>query len=94
MAKSSTVKGIVVLLLVALISLAVWDSSSETLEARKRLLPSGTYQTNSTRTNNVQSYCAAYTDRTTLATTDDISSAKTNQNTVNSALGIDGYVSN
>jgi hypothetical protein len=89
MSKSSTVKGMGVLLLVVVVSFVAWEGDEVVLETSPRLLVTS-YQTNPTRTSNVQKYCPASLDRTTLATTADVSTAQTNQNNVNSALGIDG----
>ena len=59
--------------------------------AKQRLLPS--YQTSTTRTDNVGKYCSANLDRTTLVSSSDLSSASSNRKDVSSQLGIDGYLS-
>ena len=52
-----------------------------------------TYTTTSTRTSNVGKLCPANLDRTTLVDQNDISQAKSQREELNSALGIDGYLS-
>lgn len=91
MKKSSTLKGVAVLLLVGLVSFMTWDNSQETptiAPSSERLLQ--TYLTSTTRTANVAKYCVNGVDRTSLATTADISTAQTNRQAVESKLGIDG----
>jgi hypothetical protein len=89
MAKSATMKGIVALLIVSLVTYAAWDNTQETQPVKERLLPS--FQTSSTRTNNVQTYCPVSLDRTTLAPTADVTAAQSTRSSVESQLGIDGY---
>ena len=88
MSKSVAIKSGAVLLLVALVSVAVWDSAEQPLAQPNRLLAS--YQTSSTRSSNVNSYCPANLDRTTLAPSAEVSTALTNMNGVRSQLGVDG----
>jgi hypothetical protein len=67
MQKSSTLKGAVVILLVALVSYITWNNGqSTTVEQKLRLLQ--TYQTSTTRTANIGKYCEANTDRSSLVT--------------------------
>jgi hypothetical protein len=88
MNKSSTSKGIIILLLVGLISFFAWDNTQKAVPVKVRFL-SG-YQTSSSRTNNVQTYCPANIDRTTLVSSGDVSSAQNIMNSIRSQLGIDG----
>lgn len=69
MSKSSTLKAVVVLILVGLVTYSAWDSGQETAELKARLL-TVTYQTNATRTNNVKKYCSAGVSRSQLASSD------------------------
>lgn len=90
MSKSTIFKSCAVLLVLALISLAVWDNTEPLAPPKQRLLL--TYQTSSTRSSNIANNCPANLDRTTLASTSDISTAQTYLNNVKSQLGIDGYI--
>lgn len=92
MSKSATAKGTIVVLFVALLSVAVWSNTQEDQSPKERLLAAtnvNTYVINSTRTSNYGKYCSGLS-RTTLVTTSDLSAANTNMNTVSSQLGIDG----
>jgi hypothetical protein len=90
MKKSSTLKGTAVLLLVALVSFMAWDNNQDPLPATttERLLTA--YLTSSTRSANIAKYCVNGVDRTSLVTTSDMSTAKTNRKAVDASLGIDG----
>lgn len=93
MKKSSTLKGAAVLLLVGLVSFMAWDNTQKPLSTNtspERLLP---YQTSATRSANIGKYCVNGVDRTSLVTTTDISTAKTNRKAVDSSLSIDGLFS-
>lgn len=60
-------KGVVVIVLVALVSYIAWNNGqSTTVEQKARLLQ--TYQTSTTRTANIGKYCEANTDRSSLVT--------------------------
>lgn len=91
MSKSATAKGALMLLFVALLSVAVWSNTQDDQSPKERLLATTvtTYVISSTRTSNYGKYCSGLS-RTTLVTTADISTAKSNMNTVSSQLGIDG----
>lgn len=89
MSKSTLLKTCALLLLLALLSLAVWDNTESLAPPKQRLLL--TYQTSSTRSSNIGNNCPANLDRSTLASTSDISTAQNLLNSVKSQLGIDGY---
>lgn len=89
MSKSTLLKSCAALLLLALVSLAVWDSTEPLAPPKQRLL--ATYQTSSTRSSNIANNCPADLNRTTLASTSDISTAQTYLSNVKSQLGVDGY---
>jgi hypothetical protein len=83
MSKYAAAKPVIILVAVAIISLAIWDNSpTKPLSHPTRFLSS--YQTSSNRTSNVQTYCPANVDRTTLAPNSDISTAQSNMNGVRS----------
>jgi hypothetical protein len=87
--KSTLIKSLSLFLLAAIVSLAVWSSPQQaTVPQKARLLQN--YQTSSSRSSNVNSYCPANLDRSTLAPTADVSTAQGNMNAVRSQLGIDG----
>lgn len=88
MSKRVAVKSGAVLLLVALVSLTVWDNAEQSLPQRGRLLLD--YQTSSARTTNVNSYCPPKVDRTTLAPSSELSTAEASMKDVRSQLGVDG----
>jgi hypothetical protein len=91
MSKAIAIKSAAVLLVVALLSFAVWDGAEPSIPPpqQQRILAI-TYQTSANRTTNVNKYCPANVDRTTLAPADDATTAQTNMNGVRSQLGLDG----
>lgn len=91
MSKSATAKGTLVVLFVALLSVAVWSNTQDDQSPKERLLATTvtTYVISSTRTSNYGKYCSGL-NRTTLVTTSELASATSNMNSVSSALGIDG----
>ena len=92
MSKSATAKGALLVLVVSLLSVAVWSNTQDDQSPKERLLAATTvttYVVNSTRTSNYGKYCSGLS-RTTLVTNSELSSATSNMNTVSSQLGIDG----
>lgn len=89
MSKSTLLKACAFLLLLALLSLVVWDNTESLAPSKQRLLVS--YQTSSTRSSNIANNCPASLDRSTLASTSDISTAQNYLSNVKSQLGVDGY---
>lgn len=66
MSKSKAIKSATALLVVGLLSFAVWDGPEHSLLGPQRLLPAS-YQTTATRTSNVNTYCPSSVDRSSLA---------------------------
>ena len=85
----NTLKGLLALAAVVAVSLIVSQQTQELQPASTRLLA---YATTSTRTTNVNNLCAANLDRSTLVNQADLAAAASARASVDSELGIDGYI--
>lgn len=83
------IKGLIVVALVAALSFFASEETKNILPAPARLL--GTYTTTSTRSTNVNKYCAANLNRSSLVSATDFSDAQSMRTDVNTQLKIDGY---
>lgn len=86
----TSVKGILVLAVVVAVSFFASEKTEQSLPATQRLL--STYTTTSVRSDNVNKYCAANLDRTTLVSTSDYTEAQSMRATVDASMGISGYL--
>jgi hypothetical protein len=85
----TTAKSLIVLALVAALTFFASDQTQTLTPAPQRLL-TGTYTTTPTRTDNVNKFCPANLDRTTLVSASDVTEAQSMRTSVNTQLGIDG----
>ena len=89
----TSVKSLMVLGLVAALTFFASDQTVALPAAPQRLLQTQTYTTTTTRTNNVNTYCPANLNRSTLVSATDVTDAQSQRTSINTQLGLDGYLS-
>jgi len=87
----TTAKTILLLVVVTLLSLVAWEDTKSEPTVAARLL-TGTYQTSSTRTSTVAKVCTAGVSRSNLYSQSDVTASTSYRSSVNTAIGIDGYI--
>lgn len=84
-----TPKALIALAVILIFSLLVTQGTEDIAPVQQRLL-AGTYFTTPTRTSNVNKYCPANLNRSSLASPSDYTNAESQRKQVNSQLNIDG----
>ena len=88
-----TIKTILGLVAIFLVSWLVSQQSQQVDKAAPRLMQTTTYTTTSTRSQNVNDLCPSNMNRASLVSASDAFKAQSQRTEVNAALGIDGYLS-